>query len=1123
MLATFAVAWRTVMKRLFADWLVVGAVFVSVLLAAALLAAGPIYADAVTLSALRRTIADAPSMAAGLSAEITVFPQDFDRADQLAREELSRAIATTGGEIFGQVEADAYELIESSATDLTELVSFQALEGVEERTTLVEGNWPEPGSDLSEIAISNVTADLMEVGVGDMVDVANRLDRTSTARVEVVGIFVVTDLGDPYWLDRDLIGAGAVVSGSFRTFGPAVVDRGTLLDDLAPGRVTASWRALPDFDQLSVAQVDRLRESTGRAGERLERELPRVLDDRAGATSGFTVLTDLSSLLTEVDNSLTVTRSSVLALLFQLAILAGYALVLAAGLLADTRSTETALIRSRGSSPRQMVTTALFEALLIAIPVVVAAPFLATWLLGSLNRVGPLAAIDLTIDPEVNSGAFVLAALAGTLSVLVLTITAHRSARAFPGGSAKPGRQTTRPVSQRVGLDIALVALAALAFWQLQEIGPAISSRVRGQFGVDPLLVLAPALGLLAGAILALRVVPLMARVADWLASRRKGTIAALASWQVSRRPSRYARSSLLLIMAVGIGFFAASYATSWTASQRDQAAFQTGADIRAIPWQGNRAIGPMHLSSAYESIDGVTGSMPVHTIRGQLGREGTLAEFVILDAMPAAQLVDIRGDLSPNWSDLMSQLSAQRPSLGSAPLPGEPTQIELTLEATEMIPEGEDFQTCDFLREGEEPDLEETCFRAEVAVVVQDGRGLLHRVPMGNVPVNTGKGRLGASLLHTTESGDEITPTYPLSLVAIEFRSRLPEVASRTVDMSISAISVDGAGALERVPIDFDNPVWSAISETFGALSAGPSMTRLPDRSDHLVVTIETGAGHQGAGSHFGLRPSGFDRLEAIPVAVSSDLVDVLGVPVGDSVRMTPLRLPINSAIVGTFDAFPTTDPSLRSSVVLDLATYQAMSYAIGEPLPEPEEHWISTSGSSESVAATLRTGPFNSLGVSSQQELVDTLTADPVALATIGALTVGFVAAAVFSIVGFAVTATVSARERLVEFALIRALGMSRRQLGGWLGLEQGVLVLVSLALGTLVGVILTAVLLPLVILTQAGAMPVPATIVIYPWSTVLALELAVVSALAIVVIVMTLLLRRIGLGALLRLGED
>jgi len=100
---------------------------------------------------------------------------------------------------------------------------------------------------------------------------------------------------------------------------------------------------------------------------------------------------------------------------------------------------------------------------------------------------------------------------------------------------------------------------------------------------------------------------------------------------------------------------------------------------------------------------------------------------------------------------------------------------------------------------------------------------------------------------------------------------------------------------------------------------------------------------------------------------------------------------------------------------------------------------------------------------------------------------------------------------------------LGMSRRQLGGWLGLEQGALVLVSLALGTLVGVILTAVLLPLVILTQSGTTPLPETVVIYPWDTILALELAVVIALGIVVVVMTLSLRRIGLGSLLRIGED
>jgi ABC-type antimicrobial peptide transport system permease subunit len=144
-------------------------------------------------------------------------------------------------------------------------------------------------------------------------------------------------------------------------------------------------------------------------------------------------------------------------------------------------------------------------------------------------------------------------------------------------------------------------------------------------------------------------------------------------------------------------------------------------------------------------------------------------------------------------------------------------------------------------------------------------------------------------------------------------------------------------------------------------------------------------------------------------------------------------------------------------------------------------------------------------------------------VALGTIGALTVGFVAAAVFAAVGFAVSATVSTRERLIEFALLRALGLSPRQLGSWLILEQGVLVLVSLLFGTVIGVILTAAILPLTTLTQDGGPAVPEVIVLYPWGAVAGLQLAVVAVLGVIVTVLTALLRRVGLGSLLRLGED
>jgi hypothetical protein len=62
----FLAAWRVVVERAASDRLIVVAAFVTVLLAAAVLAAGPIYSEAVALSGLERTLADAPAHDSGL-------------------------------------------------------------------------------------------------------------------------------------------------------------------------------------------------------------------------------------------------------------------------------------------------------------------------------------------------------------------------------------------------------------------------------------------------------------------------------------------------------------------------------------------------------------------------------------------------------------------------------------------------------------------------------------------------------------------------------------------------------------------------------------------------------------------------------------------------------------------------------------------------------------------------------------------------------------------------------------------------------------------------------------------------------------------------------------------------
>ncbi len=102
------------------------------------------------------------------------------------------------------------------------------------------------------------------------------------------------------------------------------------------------------------------------------------------------------------------------------------------------------------------------------------------------------------------------------------------------------------------------------------------------------------------------------------------------------------------------------------------------------------------------------------------------------------------------------------------------------------------------------------------------------------------------------------------------------------------------------------------------------------------------------------------------------------------------------------------------------------------------------------------------------------------------------GFVAAAIFAGIGFAVNAAVSARERLVEFALMRAVGLSNRQLIAWLGLENALLVIFGLVGGTVLGITLAWLVLPLIAITQDATVAVPGVIVIYPWQTILWLEL-------------------------------
>jgi hypothetical protein len=79
------------------------------------------------------------------------------------------------------------------------------------------------------------------------------------------------------------------------------------------------------------------------------------------------------------------------------------------------------------------------------------------------------------------------------------------------------------------------------------------------------------------------------------------------------------------------------------------------------------------------------------------------------------------------------------------------------------------------------------------------------------------------------------------------------------------------------------------------------------------------------------------------------------------------------------------------------------------------------------------------------------------------------------------------------------------------------------VSLVIGTGLGLLIAWVVLPFVTLTQAGSAPLPGLVITIPWGQVLLLESVALGALAVTVAILALVLRRVGLGSALRIGED
>ncbi len=1030
------------------------------------------------------------------------------QADADARVIRSSVAAALGGVRFGMLSArwsDQLALPKPHGTSQSPLLQAAMLGGVTSHVRLTSGHWPgprRPGRAIP-VALPASTAAVLHLAVGTVLTLPDSLTGTR-ARLRVTGLYRPRDPAAPYWRLSLLGTSGRLVQGMFVTYGPMLVAPSSL----GPGGLPvgeASWLVTVDTRQIAPG-------NTGSLGARLG-SVVSSLQTRQDLGS-LQAATSLPQTLSALGSSLVVARSLLLIGSLLLIVLAIAAAALAARLLATQREEENALLSARGVASRQLALASLAEAALLTVAGVLAGTVLGSYLAALLMSASGLpyrtsgGAAGL-LGRGLADGAWWPAAV---IAVLVIAVVVRPALRPVTPGAARlrRGRQAALATAARAGLDAALLGLGVVAFWELRKYS-AVPQLSGGSLGIDPVLAVAPVLALAGLALLPLRALPAAARLLDRLSAHGSNLTAALASWQVARRPVRQGGPILLVVLAVGTGTLVLAQHQSWRQSQLDQAAFAAGADVRA----GLATPLPLGRADQLARARGVLTAMPVSNFNSGF-------DVYALDARAAPDTVLLRPDLATLPPAALWQLITPRHAVPGLALPGRPARLAVT--AAVRPPRGVRLRSL------------------PVSLSVQDGWGIGYSVPAGSLPADGRYHRLAADLTAGPAAGPgqagrggHSRARYPLRLLGLSLSYQLPgfpvapsfpalaaqrtetriAAARATLDVRALAVSARASGGFPA-PFAGAGPGAGSAPASGGALArwraaAGaaaladphalgikPAVTAWRPGTGTLTFSVGTGlllqksgvppvpiAGQVALTAGFPAAPLPAIATRAFFGAANTHLGQVVPLPVGNAT--VPVRL---AAVIRAFPSAGGAAPA----VIVDQASLQAALAAQSQPPVPVNGWWLHTA---PGITPRLPAGATAATWAGSAAVLLG----DPLPNVPQLALLVIALAAALLAVIGFVVSVVAAVNERRLQDALLAALGVGRAARTGQLCLEQLMLSVPAAAAGALIGVGLARLLVPAVTLTSGAAAPFPPVRVIIPlgWTAVLALVVAAVPVLA------------------------
>ena len=637
-----------VLKRSWRERTLVAGAMVGTLVAVALVSSVPLYADAVSYTLWREELLQGQAGQRGRPPFSFLFVYrgawygqlEWEQVQPLDDYLVGQSTSTMGLPLQATVRYAVTEKLHLQRVSPTEPVSLSTvglgfLSGLATQMQITAGDWPSSTSgeeDVLEVLTSRALAERLDLRVGQEYlltpGTASRAHgQFPTIPVRIAGVWQPRDPADRSWF-----------------YAPNAFDEVLLVSEegftsrIAPaltGEVySAAWYLIFDGQSVHMSDVPKLLVRIAR----LRAQASEYLSDVTLSASPEEALSKYQRRFQELVVSLYAFSVPVLGLVL-------FFLGLIAGLLAQRRQGEIALLRSRGASKMQVVGAAFLEELLVGgIALSVGLP-LGTVLVRGLGMtksflvfapgpalpVGtPWASLRFTV---IAVGLALFVGLGPTAAASYTMVTYKQEI----------ARTLRRPFWQRGFLDLLLFVAAWYGYRLLEKQGGLI---VGDDLLANPLLFLAPTLFVLASALLFVRLCPWFVWAIAQLSQVLPGVQLRLGLNDLARLVRTRSGPLLLLILTMSLAIFSASMARTLDANLVDRALYHTGADLSLVEITDSAPL-PIGQHLLLPGVEAATrvGDYPAYTRLGGQLFEGML---IGVDATSFGQVAFFRPDFAP-------------------------------------------------------------------------------------------------------------------------------------------------------------------------------------------------------------------------------------------------------------------------------------------------------------------------------------------------------------------------------------------------------------------------------------------------------------------------------------------